>query len=69
MFTWKLARKTLEIIVGNNAWLQVPEVRRALLSNPRLGTDQVALVGGSSSCPKCSMYRWALSNGLPSAST
>jgi hypothetical protein len=36
-----LPRVLLEIIVGNNAWLQVPEVRRALLSNPRLGTDQI----------------------------
>jgi hypothetical protein len=39
-----LPRVLLEIIVGNNAWLQVPEVRRALLSNPRLGTDQVMKV-------------------------
>ena len=28
-------------IVGNGAWLQIPEVRRALLSNPRLGVDQI----------------------------
>ena len=34
----------LEIIVGNNAWLQIPEVRRALLSNPRLATDQIMKV-------------------------
>jgi hypothetical protein len=39
-----LPRVLLEIIVGNNAWLQVPEVRRALLSNPRLGTDQIVKV-------------------------
>jgi hypothetical protein len=39
-----LPRVLLEIIVGNNAWLQIPEVRRALLSNPRLGTDQVVKV-------------------------
>jgi hypothetical protein len=39
-----LPRVLLEIIVGNNAWLQIPEVRRALLSNPRLGADQVVKV-------------------------
>jgi hypothetical protein len=39
-----LPRVLLEIIVGNNAWLQVPEVRRALLSNPRLATDQIVKV-------------------------
>lgn len=36
-----LPRPLLEIILGNGAWLQIPEVRRALLSNPRLGTDQI----------------------------
>jgi hypothetical protein len=39
-----LPRPLLEQIVGNGAWLQVPEVRRALLSNPRLGTDQILRV-------------------------
>ena len=39
-----LPRVLLEIIVGNNAWLQVPEVRRALLSNPRLAADQIMKV-------------------------
>jgi hypothetical protein len=39
-----LPRVLLEIIVGNNAWLQVPEVRRALLSNPRLATDHIMKV-------------------------
>jgi hypothetical protein len=39
-----LPRVLLEIIVGNNAWLQVPEVRRALLANPRLATDQIMKV-------------------------
>ena len=39
-----LPRVLIEIIVGNNAWLQIPEVRRALLSNPRLGVDQVMKV-------------------------
>jgi hypothetical protein len=39
-----LPRVLLEIILGNATWLQVPEVRRALLTNPRLGTDQIAKV-------------------------
>jgi hypothetical protein len=39
-----LPRVLLDIIVGNNAWLQVPEVRRAVLSNPRLATDQIMKV-------------------------
>src|SRR5262249_25260317 len=39
-----LPRIPPELIVGNNAWLQVPEVRRALLSNPRLATDQIMKV-------------------------
>jgi hypothetical protein len=36
-----LPRPMVEIIVGNGGWLQIPEVRRALLSNPRLGNDQI----------------------------
>ena len=36
-----LPRPLIELIVGNGAWLQIPEIRRALLSNPRLGTDQI----------------------------
>ena len=36
-----LPRPLIELIVGNGAWLQIPEVRRALLTNPRLGVDQV----------------------------
>jgi hypothetical protein len=35
-----LPRPLVELICNNGAWLQVPEIRRALLSNPRLGTDQ-----------------------------
>ncbi|MEZ4367744.1 MAG: hypothetical protein R2939_15925 [Kofleriaceae bacterium] len=34
-----LPRPLLETIVGNGGWLSSPEVRRALLANPRLGTD------------------------------
>ena len=36
-----LPRVLLEIILANNAWLAAPEVRRALLSNPRVPADQV----------------------------
>ena len=39
-----LPRVLLEIIVNNGSWLQIPEVRRALLGNPRLGTDQILRV-------------------------
>ena len=39
-----LPRPLLELICANGAWLQVPEVRRALLGNPRLGTDQIIRV-------------------------
>ncbi|MBA3458849.1 MAG: hypothetical protein H0T46_02730 [Deltaproteobacteria bacterium] len=39
-----LPRVQIETIVNNGAWLQLPEVRRALLSNPRLGTDQILRV-------------------------
>ena len=39
-----LPRPLIELIVGNGAWLQIPEIRRSLLSNPRLGTDQIIKV-------------------------
>ena len=39
-----LPKPLLEIIVSNGAWLQMPEVRRALLANPRLSTDQIVRV-------------------------
>ena len=39
-----MPRPLLELIVGNAAWLQVPQVRRALLSNPRLPQDAVQKV-------------------------
>jgi len=39
-----LPRPLVELIVGNGAWLQIPEIRRALLTNPRLGTDQIMRV-------------------------
>ncbi len=35
-----LPRPLLEIIVNNGGWLKSPEVRRCLLANPRLATDQ-----------------------------
>lgn len=39
-----LPRPMIELIVANGAWLQIPEIRRALLSNPRLGADQIQRV-------------------------
>lgn len=36
-----LPRVLIEIIVANGGWLAIPDVRRALLGNPRLGTDQI----------------------------
>lgn len=39
-----MPRPLLEMIVANPAWLQVPQVRRALLSNPRLSQDMVQRV-------------------------
>lgn len=39
-----LPRVLMELIVANNTWLQVPEIRRALLANPRLGADQIPRV-------------------------
>lgn len=36
-----LPRTLMELIVGNGAWLQIPEVRRALLTNPRISADQI----------------------------
>jgi hypothetical protein len=39
-----LPRIQIEAIVNNGGWLQIPEVRRALLSNPRVGTDQIMRV-------------------------
>ena len=39
-----LPRPLVELIVGNGSWLQNAEVRRALLANPRLGTDQILRV-------------------------
>jgi hypothetical protein len=40
----QLPRPLIEIIVNNGAWLQIGEVRRALLVNPRLQTDQILRV-------------------------
>ena len=39
-----LPKPMLELIVSNAAWLQMPEIRRALLSHPRLATDQITRV-------------------------
>jgi hypothetical protein len=39
-----LPRPLIEQICGNGGWLQVPEVRRALLTHPRLAVDQIVRV-------------------------
>jgi len=39
-----LPRVMLETLPNNGAWLPIGEVRRALLANPRLGTDQILRV-------------------------
>ncbi len=39
-----LPRPLIELICTNGTWLQIPEIRRALLSNPRLGVDQILRV-------------------------
>jgi hypothetical protein len=39
-----LPRSLIEIILSNGAWLQIGEVRRALLGNPRLAIDQILRV-------------------------
>jgi hypothetical protein len=39
-----LPRPLIEVILGNGAWLQVGEIRRALLGNPRLAADQIPRV-------------------------
>jgi hypothetical protein len=39
-----LPRPQLEVIVSNAAWLGVPEVRRALMTNPRLTADMIPRV-------------------------
>ncbi len=39
-----LPKPLLEIIVGNSSWLQIPEIRRALLGNPRLAPELISRV-------------------------
>lgn len=39
-----MPRPLLDLIVGNPAWLQAPQVRRALLSSPRLSQEMVQKV-------------------------
>lgn len=36
-----MPRPLLDLLMGNPAWLQVPQVRRALLANPRLSADMI----------------------------
>ena len=60
-----LPRVLLELILGNGAWLQIPEVRRALLSNPRLGNDQIIKVLRLT--PKHELKLAAVQSGYPQA--
>jgi hypothetical protein len=39
-----MPRPLMELIVANPAWLQVPQIRRALLSNPRLPQEMIQRV-------------------------
>ncbi len=39
-----LPKPLLEIIVSNSGWLQIPEIRRALLGNPRLAPEMIIRV-------------------------
>ena len=39
-----LPRPQIEHIVGNGAWLAIPEIRRALLGNPRLSAELIPRV-------------------------
>jgi hypothetical protein len=39
-----MPRPLLELVVANPAWLQAPQVRRALLANPRLSAEMVQKV-------------------------
>lgn len=39
-----MPRPLLDVIVGNPGWLQAPQVRRALLSNPRLSHEAIQKV-------------------------
>jgi hypothetical protein len=39
-----LPKPLLEIIVANSAWLQIPEIRRSLLGNPRLAPEMIGRV-------------------------
>jgi hypothetical protein len=39
-----LPRPLVEIIVNNGTWLQIPEIRRALLKNTRISPDQIQRV-------------------------
>jgi hypothetical protein len=39
-----LPRLLFDVVVANTAWLQSPQVRRALLANPKLGLDHIERV-------------------------
>jgi len=60
-----LPRPMLELICTNGAWLQIPEIRRALLSNPRLSADQAVRV--LRLLPKHELKLAAVTTGYPMA--
>jgi len=60
-----LPRPMLELICTNGAWLQIPEIRRALLSNPRLSADQAVRV--LRLLPKHELKLAAATTGYPMA--
>ena len=58
-----LPRPMIELICANGAWLQIPEIRRALLSNARLGVDQLLRV--LRLLPKHELRLAAITTGYP----
>lgn len=60
-----LPRPMLELICTNGTWLQIPEIRRALLSNPRLSSDQAVRV--LRLLPKHELKLAAATTGYPMA--
>jgi hypothetical protein len=55
----------LEFIVGNAGWLRAPEIRRAVLSNPRLAGEQIARV--LRAMPKAELRLMPLQSAYPAA--
>lgn len=55
----------LELIVGNAGWLRAPEIRRAVLSNPRLAGEQIGRV--LRAMPKAELRLMPLQSAYPAA--